>query len=480
MDEKEQEIPDDFEVEITDLDAPGSAEPEAPADTEGRRPLYIVSGKPRAPFSPRQRKIHLVITTFIVLVMVGGLLMSTASVRSLVLGAFMGPSPTPTQVLGPGENLFYFDASPSWGQLFIDGHAVGHLPAIGGEAPLRLAGGVHRLVWKAPPFQAESCTLNVPADYAEDTCGHEFAVQVRDGVFASVVSFTETLQGLPGDQQTALIHSVQASFDASQVYETVQTGELYAFSAQHTSAGTNPCALRSHILVCYDVARQPLQATLSLQLDTSTAKGDPCAVSRACFMNNQDCRGFCNIPTPRLGVSASSGWNVIAIAQPLWTFTTKSGAVIVRDQPNTAIQDMNNAQFLWLHITWDSAGWHVFPSSTSTQGPLGNPVCTSAQQDAQDLVAGFVSNGQVIQTDQSTVLDPDIAGGCLVIFRPSTEPGLTPTPVPVNQVAYCLHRFGVLLAANALAHHLWPFLPMADSYEQQLAQQLAQQNEGGF
>jgi len=31
----------------------------------------------------------------------------------------------------------------------------------------------------------------------------------------------------------------------------------------------------------------------------------------------------------------------------------------------------------------------------------------------------------------------------------------------------------VLLAANALAHRYWPDLPVADAYEQQLAQQMA-------
>ncbi len=40
-------------------------------------------------------------------------------------------------------------------------------------------------------------------------------------------------------------------------------------------------------------------------------------------------------------------------------------------------------------------------------------------------------------------------------------------------VAYCLHRFGVLLAANDLAHRLWPYLPLADANEQHLAQQMA-------
>jgi hypothetical protein len=46
-------------------------------------------------------------------------------------------------------------------------------------------------------------------------------------------------------------------------------------------------------------------------------------------------------------------------------------------------------------------------------------------------------------------------------------------------VAYCLHRFGVLLAVNDAAHRLWPFLPVADAYERQVVQQLIAHQPGG-
>ena len=46
---------------------------------------------------------------------------------------------------------------------------------------------------------------------------------------------------------------------------------------------------------------------------------------------------------------------------------------------------------------------------------------------------------------------------------------LTPTATPLP-VAYVIQRFGVLLAVNSTAHNLWPFLPVADAYTQQLAQ----------
>jgi hypothetical protein len=35
-----------------------------------------------------------------------------------------------------------------------------------------------------------------------------------------------------------------------------------------------------------------------------------------------------------------------------------------------------------------------------------------------------------------------------------------------------LFRFGVVLAANTVAHQLWPYLPVADAYEQGIAQRL--------
>jgi hypothetical protein len=40
-------------------------------------------------------------------------------------------------------------------------------------------------------------------------------------------------------------------------------------------------------------------------------------------------------------------------------------------------------------------------------------------------------------------------------------------------MAYCLYRFGLLLAANDRAHEIWPHMLLADGYERNLAQQLA-------
>jgi hypothetical protein len=46
------------------------------------------------------------------------------------------------------------------------------------------------------------------------------------------------------------------------------------------------------------------------------------------------------------------------------------------------------------------------------------------------------------------------------------------TPLSLEPVAYCLHRFGVFIAVNDVAHKYWPNMPQADTYEVQLTHQL--------
>lgn len=56
----------------------------------------------------------------------------------------------------------------------------------------------------------------------------------------------------------------------------------------------------------------------------------------------------------------------------------------------------------------------------------------------------------------------------------SASPNTPAVPAPP---AYYLYRFGVLLAANDLAHRYFPSLPIADTYEQTSAQQITTHNK---
>src|SRR5262249_58335915 len=60
----------------------------------------------------------------------------------------------------------------------------------------------------------------------------------------------------------------------------------------------------------------------------------------------------------------------------------------------------------------------------------------------------------------------NLADGCLITLQ-NNSASSTPTPV----TALLLYRFGVLLAANAVAQLLFPSLTVASAHERALAQQ---------
>ena len=127
---------------------------------------------------------------------------------------------------------------------------------------------------------------------------------------------------------------------------------------------------------------------------------------------------------------------------------------------------MANDHLVPLGITWNNPGWQVSALFPNSQAPFGDPVCDSAIGDAQALAGDFVIDNLPVQVQDRSLSGANPASGCLLVITPTST-----TTKPI--VAYCMHRFGVLLAANDMAHRLWPYLPVADAYEQQLAHQLA-------
>ena len=114
-------------------------------------------------------------------------------------------------------------------------------------------------------------------------------------------------------------------------------------------------------------------------------------------------------------------------------------------------------------------------STTGDYAYSGNPVCDAAMGDLYTLENAVpAATGQETQTSMNAIQGTTFASGCLIEFKLQTGvfPVPTPTPPPLV-VAYVMQRFGVLLAVNSAAHHLFPFLPVASAYEKQLAQQWA-------
>ena len=133
-----------------------------------------------------------------------------------------------------------------------------------------------------------------------------------------------------------------------------------------------------------------------------------------------------------------------------------------------------------LHITWDGTTWRVTFSDAT------NLPCASAQDDLQlDTSFELFGEENSHSVTYSFTAMSNHAAGCLVVvafqaLSSADAPAKGQTfsltfssqeaPVPPLAPAYLLHRFGLFLAANAAAHRYWPNLPVADAYEQQLAQ----------
>ncbi len=464
---------DDFTIEIADINELGETVADSDSGTPSAAQPPPAGLEPR--FSPRQRRRQLAITSAIVALAVLLILGSTASVRELVGGVFIRPAPTPVPTLAPGVDLFYVQGSPPWGHLSIDGHPISRLPNIGVNPPLRLSRGQHTLVWQAKPFQAQSCTVTVPARYDKDTCGYKATAQLVSGLFASIITFSVSLATLTGEQRIALIQAARSAIDGQQSTDTVRPGELYALSPQDPE-----CKQSSPEPLCYATAKQPLKATLSLQLDADAVANESCAGPQpGCTFLYQNCHLFCTGSTP--ASSASQEWDVFAAVRVAWEFASLDGRILVRDLPDNSLWDyatgqINDESLMPLRIMWDSLGWHVtVPSDASVQNAgFLNPACAATQQRVQLLQPPAGASGTPIYPQWQFASGPVPAAGCLAVGSPQQNAFTTPTPTHSPPlVAYCLHRFGVLLAANDTAHRFWPNLPVADAYEQGLSHQLA-------
>lgn len=430
------------------------------------------------------RPVHVIGTIVLILIIIAG---GLAAARTIGKGV-IGPAPTPTPTLFPGENLFYVTTYPSWGTISIDGHKMTHLPKVG-DTPIELSEGGHEIVWNAPPFPAQRCLIYVPpqANSGSGTCSANDSAPVRSGKYsglqATVISFTASASMLSQAQLTSLEQATQATLNSLQSTDTVQPGEQYVdLSAPHMLA----------------TASQPLKATLHFQLDTNPNTTAPCVAvgffgpGQSCQAMGGNCHVFCDgqgsfgwLPT-----SIGPSWSIYAMVGISWDYTTPGGQVVAKDQPDVA--DSTNPEFLVpFYVTWDGTNWHV-SDQPGQSGPYAfytaNPSCLPMEAVVQGngvepSYFGITTNELTTVTVNGQpqplfwgdyVSGTNAAAGCL--GGAAIQPSNPATPVTSSMpTAYCLYRFGVLIAANALAHQYWPNLPVVDAYEQGIAQQLMQQ-----
>ncbi|HET9919638.1 MAG TPA: hypothetical protein VFQ30_07340, partial [Ktedonobacteraceae bacterium] len=405
---------------------------------------------------------------------------------------FTSASPTPVPTLIPGDDKFFIEASPPWGTVTVDGHALKTLSSPGFGKPLQLSRGTHIIAWHADPFPPEVCNVYIPS-LVREPCQYEG--QGGSNGSPRVISFSATLGNLSQSQRTALVAVSQAVLAKLQASETALPGELYARFQPPQSATTV-------------TVNQTLHATLHYHLDTDPNSNRSCnpygnsVCSFSSFGNQGDCHLFCTLNFFNSS-SASRGenaaWEVAAFFYPTWDYSTASGRSLAQGQPDgTSVNNLTTDYSIFLNIRRVGQTWQVSANTAASNNSVpasqsqaqacsaihkqltgildgcitltsNNPACASFENQVDGNTSYTTTEVDKVSVNWNIVPARDPAQGCVAAIVPAhdTVPATTPHP----QVAYCMYRFGVLLAANSLAHHYWPDLPVADSYEQSIAQQ---------
>ncbi|HEY7340270.1 MAG TPA: hypothetical protein VH591_05285 [Ktedonobacterales bacterium] len=448
---------DDLQIEVSSLQPqPSSVTPQPSVESATAQPLFALR---RSRLTQRRRGI--IVTALLVLTLVA-LVLTIAPTRAALLGVVLGPTPTATAPVRAGEDNLYIALNPTWGTVTLDGRPLTHLPVEGIDQPFHLARGVHVIRWRFPPIIDFSCRLTVPTALG-DTCPLQVGILPGKKGIASVATLQLSLKTVAPAYHGSLLAAIQGALDTKQSSDLVRLGELYV--GQY-----NPTSQRSVPLV----ATQPLRAVLSFVSDVENPNAQCPAIGSGpgeyCMMNG-DCREICIAPWQTPPTSQGGAWQAYIIAHASWHITTLDGHFIEQDPPDVGgISNLlgNNEFPVPIAINWDGSNWHVdaMVGVRDQSSPLPDLVCASAWADVQNSFVVPPDPGGWQAVKVAYIPGVPAASGCLLIMTVAGKPPM-----------FVLHRFGVALAANAAAAHglCCPALPIADAYEQAIAQQLARQ-----
>jgi hypothetical protein len=261
---------------------------------------------------------------------------------------------------------------------------------------------------------------------------------------AALLTLPVSLDALPAGPGMDLINAAQQLLDSLQSTTVVRPGERYVVAHSRVQQ-----------------AEEPLSATLHFHLETQINRPAICTgvtLGHSCMIAQQDCRRFCTLQWVR----TAQGWDVAAIVHPMWDYRTQAGQLLAQMQPDTMMRQ-GALQFVTFHITWQENRWHVtfHPAGDSS---FDNPVCISTVSEVATNPA--TDGSRNLDLTWEFVSGTPSAAGCLAEATIGQERASSP------RYAYLLHRFGLLLAANEIAHQRWPELPVATEQEQEIVRQI--------
>lgn len=436
-------------IEIFDLPGDERAENKTQDAPSSRARTRRISLGPR--YTLRQRRRQAIITGSIVVIALVVFLVSALPVQT-----FFTQLTTPALLSGP--DLFYFPQLPSWGSFTLDGRPLTSTPTVDSGPPVQLSHGTHTLVWRGEPFTPLQCILVVPPVAGRQTCNTRDAGSNEYTRDASMISFPVglSLQQLSSKERTALTNTLQNALNELQSSTNVLPGERYSYNQDGQVY----------------IAREPLRATQSFQLDTDAAAPAACQGPRfgpGCSLDGSDCRLICSVNWPTNAHNpATLGWHVAVVVRQNWDYTaTEKSSQILQKGAST----LGDERLVTFQIKREQHRWHAafHPQGAS---PFDDPNCIA-------VVGQITSSSRYLQLDETQQRitwtyssGQNRASGCLATGTVHSGATLD-LPTSANSTVYLLYRFNQLQTSNDLSRQLWPYLPQTDKAVQQVAAQIA-------
>lgn len=447
---------DDFDLEVSALETASAQEPADPDDSDAVSSADDTTAT--APSTPSARRIFLAArrsraqqlvragsAVTLLLLLVTAVLLVPAGNRDALLRLVTPPTPFPTSVPQAGDDRFLWEHSVPWGRLLIDGQPG---PTVSGPAmaSFQLTRGRHTLEYAATSFPTLRCTVSVPFT-RDDTCPLDRAL---DGGFVGsgapltrVLDLQATIDRLSPTQTAALVAATQARLSAV---------------ASDTPSGT--LAVGDHYVDARDTLQQVTLASVAhaLRPQFHLASSVDNYMGVACVT-------LCT----RTGLGENynaQGWALLAPVDLTWRYYTVDGGIALDTGPSGPA-GAQRSMLIPVVATLRQGSWQV---DAPVYGLQSDPVVCVTGQHYREVLQ--LTPGQTAIDDQNfpwSYAAEATEQGCLYAGAARDRfSGKLLSPI-----ALVLYRAGVLLAVNAMAHEVYPSLPMASAHERALANAVA-------
>jgi hypothetical protein len=369
---------------------------------------------------------------------------SIPSAEASIRQALNLPAPIPTAAPLRGSDTLLLAHTVPWGRLSVDGRSLDDLHSfinrIDGYPAIQLPSGAHTIIYAADHFPTLTCMVTIPftttrtAPANFHTCSALPFPSNRPPASAPathLIDLRATLDRLAPETLAQLKEEIDTTLPSAQT--VVQPGERYlgADGAVH-------------------VASTLLAAQLVMRLNN-----DPLVLLPLGDFPTM-CAVLCADPIQSVTPTQSPVWSLFANVTSAWRFGDIERAVTA---PRTAPADVSAdvvTQLVTVGVTYDQGRLRVEPRGAESASRLVFAAATNA-------VSGF---GKKLTTQYPAgwsalpYIARNPADGCMIVvgtIQPSGD------GFPGGKTLRMLYQFGVLLAADQMAHDVLPELPVAST-----------------